>query len=569
MKKYVSLLALWVLAFNANGFSQRLIPNLLHHYRPSPTGLAIPESTAPSTGRLTSLVQADGTLPLSVNDVIRLMLENNLDIGVNRFSPLNARYLIETLYERFDPTLTLTTNISRNTSPSGSALDGAPSNSRLSGNYSATYSHVLEHGTSYQVRFQLNRNSTNSLFSSVNPSYSGSLQYSFSQPILRNFGRLNNTNQIRIARNNLSISESQFEIQVMDLVTHTQNFYWDLVFAREDIKVQEASLGLAEKTFTDNLKQVEIGTLAPIEVIQAESEVASRRESLVVANYNKVRIEDSLKKMVSPVPDPALVLLTLNPTEDIRNRGRDQLLPVDEAIRLALVNRPEMRQIDLQIQNNDIDLAYARNQLLPQLDLQASYTQSGLGGTRNIRGNVFGNPSGTVTRIPGGVGDAFGDIFGFDFTGYSVGISLRIPLSNRSAKANHARVTSQKRLNKSRLAATAQSIATEVRDAYNQVEMNRARIEAAQVAKELAERRLEAEQLKFSLGASAIRFVLQEQQNLTQAQTTEIRSLVDYAKAVVAFDRATGRTLERNNIQIEQQLRPALAKTETQRAVGR
>ena len=569
MKKYVTLVALSVLLFSSTASSQNWMSGLLDRYRPQNIGLSALETSNSAPPSLTAMTQRNNELSLSVGDVIHLMLENNLDIGVNRFSPLTAQYLIDTLYARFDPTLTLAASMNRTTTPSGSALDGAHSNSRLGGNYSATYNHVLEHGTSYQVRFQLNRNSTNSLFSSVNPSYNGSLQYSFSQPLLRNFGRANNTNQIRVARNNLNISEIQFEIQVMDLVTQAQNFYWDLVFAREDIKVQEESLKLAERTLGDNRKQVEIGTLAPIEVIQAESEVATRREGLVLANYTKVRIEDTIKKMVSGVPDPALVLLTLNPIENLRSRREDKILPVDEAIRLSLLNRPEMRQIDLQVQNSDIDLAFAGNQLLPQLDIQASYTQSGLGGTQNIRRNVFGETSGPVVQIPGGIGGAFEDIFGFDFTGYSVGVSLRIPLSNKSARANHARLTSQKRLNESKLAATAQAIATEVRDAYNQIEMNRARIETAQIAKELAERRLDAEQLKFRLGASAIRFVLQEQRNVTQAQTTEIRSLVDYVKAVVAFDRAVGRTLERNNIQIQQQLLPSVASAGGREAFGR
>jgi outer membrane protein TolC len=227
-----------------------------------------------------------------------------------------------------------------------------------------------------------------------------------------------------------------------------------------------------------------------------------------------------------------------------------------------------MRQAELAIQNHDIDLGFAKNQLLPEFDITASYTQNGLGGTRNIRGNVFGNPAGSVIKIPGGIGGAFQDIFGFDFTGYSVGFSLQIPLSNRAAKATHARLTAQKRLSESQSAATAQAIATEIRDTYNQIEMNRARIEAAEITRELAERRLYAEQLKFRLGASEIRFVLQEQRNLTQAQTTEIRAKVDYAKAIVSYDRAIGRTLERNNILIDQQLRPSLTKFQTEEALG-
>ena len=195
--------------------------------------------------------------------------------------------------------------------------------------------------------------------------------------------------------------------------------------------------------------------------------------------------------------------------------------------------------------------------MLPSLSVTTSYTQNGIGGDQSIRSGGLGGQ--TTTFVPGGIGGAFGDIFAFDFTGYSVGFNLQIPLSNKSAQARLAQLSVQRRQTESRTAATAQAIAMEVRDAYNQIDMNRARIVAAVAAREFAERRLDAEQRKFTLGASEIRFVLDEQQNVTQAQTIEIRALVDYVKAVVAYDRAIGRTLETNNIQIEQQLNPAVA----------
>ena len=563
MRKYLVLVALWGLLAAVPAQAQNMVNDFLDRYRPPQVGLTALETSRVPPASLMALAQ-DGSVPLRINAVIRMALENNLDIGVNRFTPSISEYAISAAYQRFDPTLTFSGTVNRNTSASSTQLDGALTNTRLTGNYGVTFNHMLEFGSSYQVRFAMNRLSTNSLFSTVNPAYNGQVTYQFTQPLLRNFGRAINTSQITIARNNVEISEIQFEQQVMDLVAQTTNLYWDLVFAREDIRVQQASLDLANRTLRDNRMQVEIGTLAPIEVVQAESAVATRRESLVVAGYNRTRIEDSIKRVVSRVPDPALVLLSLNPVEDVRNRT-DEIIPVADAIALALLNRPEIRQAELDIRNTDINLAFAENSLLPSLDISASYTQSGVGGDTFIRSGIGGA---TLTEIPGGIGGAFSDIFGFDFTGYSVGFSLQIPLSNKSAQANVARLTVQKRQTESLIAATAQAIATQVRDAYNQIEMNRARIDAAQIARELAERRLDAEQRKFMLGASAIRFVLDEQQNVTQAQTNEIRALVDYAKAIVNYDRAIGRTLERNNIQIEQELRPAVASVEAGGVAG-
>ena len=554
MRKYLVIVALWGLLAAVPVQAQNMVSDFLDRYRSPQVDLTALETSRIPPASLTAMAQG-GSVPLRINDVIRMALENNLDIGVNRFTPSISEYAISAAYQRFDPTLTFSGTVNRDTSASSTQLDGALTNTRLSGNYGVTYNHQLQFGSSYQVRFAMNRLSTNSGFSTVNPAYNAQMTYQFTQPLLRNFGTSINTSQITIARNNVEISEIQFEQQVMDLVAQTTHLYWDLVFAREDIRVQQASLALAERTLRDNQMQVEIGTLAPIEVVQAESAVATRRESLVVAGYNRTRIEDSIKRVVSRVPDPALVLLSLNPVEDVRNRT-DEIFPVADAIQLALLNRPEIRQAELDIRNNDVNLAFARNALLPSLDFSASYTQSGVGGDTFVRSGIGGD---TLTKIPGGIGGAFSDIFGFDFTGYSVGFSLQIPLSNKSAQANVARLTVQQRQTESLVAATAQAIATQVRDAYNQIEMNRARIEAAQVARELAERRLDAEQRKFMLGASAIRFVLDEQQNVTQAQTNEIRALVDYAKAIVNYDRAIGRTLELNNIQIEQELRPSVA----------
>ena len=558
MKKSMTLAALGVLLLATPATAQNWVSSFLDRYQSPEVNVRALETSLVAPATLTALAQ-DGRIPLSVNDVIRMALANNIDIGVSRFQPMISEYAITQAYQRFDPRLTFSGTVNRNTTASASQLDGADTNSILTGRYSVGYIHELDFGSNYSVTFSVNRSSTNSTFSTINPSYRGTLQYSYTQPLLNGFGRLVNTSQIKIAQTNLEISEVAFERQVMDLVAEASNSYWDLVYAGEDIRVQEAALGLAQRTLRDNRTRVEIGTLAPIDLVQAESVVATRQESLIVARFSRIRLEDSIKSMISRVADPALVLLSLNPIGDVRNRN-DEILPVEEAIQLALINRPEMRETELTLQNNDLNLRVARNALLPSLSLTTTYTQNGIGGTEFIRSGGLGGQ--TTTVLPGGIGGAFSDIFGFDFTGYSVGFNLQIPLSNKSAQARLTQLTVQQRQTESRRAAMAQAIAMEVRNAYNQIEMNRARIVAAQAAREFAERRLDAEQRKFILGASEIRFVLDEQQNVTQSQTTEIRALVDYVKAVVAYDGAIGRTLEINNILIEQQLNPAVATLE-------
>lgn len=565
MKKYMTLAVitgLTGLIIATPASAQNFVSRFLDRYQAPAVQAPVLETSQTLSPSLTSLAQNEG-LPLQVSDVIQLALESNLGIGVNRFQPLISEYAINAAYQQFDPSLTLSGTVGRDTRAAFTQLDGADVTRTLSGNYTINYNQNLEYGSSYSVQFNVSRNSSNSTFSTVNPSYSGTLRYQFTQPLLRGFGRDINTSQITIARNNLEQSEIQFEQQVMNLVVQATNSYWDLVAAHEDIRVQEGALARAQQTYEDNLRQVEIGTLAPIEVVQAQQAVASTRESLIVAQASLTQLEDNIKTMITRVPDPALVLLRLNPIDDIRNRT-DQIMPIEGAIQQALLNRPELRQSELAIRNADINLRVAENSLLPQLDLTGSYTQRGLGGSQLVTsGGGFGFDNRIVTRIPGGVGGAFADIFGFDFTGYSVGFSLQIPLSNRSAQANVARNVVQQRQAISQQALTAQQIALEVRDAYNQIATSQARIEAASVSRELAERRLDAENRKFELGASSIRFVLDEQQNLTQAETTEIRALVAYVKAVVAYDNAIGRILERNNIQIQEPNEPTIARIGT------
>lgn len=530
------------------------VKNFLSRYRPA--NVAFPASPVPTPQAIADLVRS-GQLPLTMNDLINLILQNNLDIGVNRLSPLSFQYLIDSMYRPFEPTLHLQATVNRNTTPSTSILAGAANPSTLSGSYTVGFSQALASGTLVGIDATMNRNSSNNNFSTLNPSWQGSVRYAFTQHLARDFGRLVNTHQIRVAHNNEKISEIQFERQLIDLVAQAQRSYWDLVFSVEDIKVKQRSVDLAQKTLSDNRIQVQIGTLAPIDIVQAESEVANRRVQFVTSTYTEVQTQDQVKKLITSQGDPGTVLAKLTPMQGVRKPDPNDVLPVEQAIKIALENRPEMKQIQIDLENKKIDYEYTKNQLLPSVDLVASYTQIGVAGTKATNPNPFF--SSTLPLNPdllGGLGTAFGQVFSYNYTGYSAGISVQIPLRNRAAQGDNARAATEKRIAENRITAQAQQIALEVRNALTLVDMNKARIEAAQTARELAERRLEAEQKKFDLGASTIRFVLEEQRNVAQAQTDELQSLVNYTKSLVDVDRATGMTLKKNNIEIEKTLNP-------------
>ncbi len=545
----IGLLGMAMLVFSAAPASaeQNWVDQFLSRYRPP--AVEFPGAPTPSQQELMDMIR-NGQLPLTPNDVINLLLNNNLDVGLNRLTPLSSQYLLHGLYRPFEPALHLSAGVTRNKTPSAnqfSALDSV----LLSHSYTFGYTQALPTGTNLEVDLSLNRSSSNSPFATFNPSWTGNVKYSFVQHLLKDFGRNINTRQIRIAQNNESISRIQFEQQVINLVVQAQKTYWDLVFSAEDIRVKQRSMELAQKTLSENQIQVNIGTLAPIDLVQAESEVAFRREALVVSTFAQTQSEDQVKKLITSQSDPGMVLARLAPMQPAKRPVNGDVPGVEEAIRIALENRPEMRQLAMELKNKDIDVEYTRNQLLPAIDVSGSYTQNGIGGTLTQRAG-FGGP--TIAVVPGGLGDTLHQLFGYNYTGFNLGVNVLIPLRNRAAQADNARAATEKRIAENRLSSIAQQIALDVRNALTQVEMNRARIDAAEKARELAERRLQSEQKKFDLGASTIRFVLEEQRNVTQAQTNEIAALVNYTKALVDFDRAAGLTLRKNNIQIDKTL---------------
>jgi outer membrane protein TolC len=506
------------------------------------------------------LMVKDGMLPVGVSDVVRLMLQSNLDVTLNRFSPLSSSYFIDTLYRPFEPSLNLSASVGRNTQPVASQLTagaGASAFQQLYHRYAIGYGQTLHTGTRVDVDFLLNRNSSNNQFNTFNPAYSGILSYQISQPLLRNLGRNINDSAIRIARNNQNVSEIEFEMQMIDLVSTAENLYWDLVYQREDIKVRRQALELAEKTLSDNKRQVQIGTMAPIDVVQAESAVAQRQEQMVTVSYFADQMQDRVKRLMTNLSDPALVLAQLSPVDAPRRPTSADVLPLEEAIKYALESRPELRAIDMQTQNSDISLQYTKNQMLPDLNVFANYVQNGVGGVQRIRSSLGGEQVESIVR--GGLTDAFGQLFGYNYTGYQVGFNLTIPLSNKSVRAEYSKSLTDKQALLARRNRIVQQIALEVRNANSQVEMNRARITAAEKALELATMQLQAEQKKFQLGTSQLRFVLQEQQSVTAAQTSQVQALVNYAKALVDYDKAVGRTLRKNSIEIDKQLQVATA----------
>ena len=508
------------------------------------------EARVPLTPDKLQVLLKTGEIPLSVNDLISLTLENNLDIRVSRLNPLASEYAIRTNYRPFEPILNIDVNFTSGGIRSRTQLTGVDTVNQTVNNFDVGYFQNLQSGTDIAIEFSMNRTGSNDVFTRFNPAWFSQIRYQVTQHVLNGFGSGVNTRGIRIAKNNKSISEAQFEKMVMDLVTQAEKSYWDLVFSAVDVTIKKNSLALAEKTLRDNELQVEVGSLARVDLVQSKSQVATRREELIVSTFTQSQIQDQIKKVVSKEPDPGLVLAKIVPTQDVNAPGPTDILPVADAIRVALENRPERKQAVLQLQNSEIEVQYAKNQRLPILNVTGSYTHSGVGGTQNIRDGLDPTTP-IISTIRGGIGDAFADLFSNRSRGYALGFNMQIPLNNGARQAEYARVSVEKKTSEDNIKALDQQIALEVRNAITAVEMNKARVEAAGLTAELAKEQYEAEQRRFEVGASTVRFVLEEQRNMEQMETNENAALVDYRKALVDYDRALGLTLKKNSISID------------------
>ncbi|MGH8458835.1 MAG: TolC family protein, partial [Nevskiales bacterium] len=400
----------------------------------------------------------------------------------------------------------------------------------------------------------------NSLFSTLVPELNSGFRLTMRQRLLSGFGLGPNTRFIRIARNNREISDIAFRNQVISTVSQIQNIYWDLVNAYEDVKVRERSRALAEKTLSDNRKQVEIGTLAPIEIVRAESEVATRNQELIVAQTN-LQLQQLLMKnaITRDLSDPRLAAAPVIPTDSMQIPEQEPVAPVQDLIRDAFQHRPELSQARIDLTNRDINQKAARNAMLPTVDLVAWYGASGLAGDQNPNitcGNVNASPPPNCTPAPPAVGsiqrtgwpNAFRDLFDHSNPDYAIGFNVTIPLRNRAAQADQVRSELEYRQAQLRLRQLENQVGIEVRNAQFALQQNRARVDAATKGRQLAQESLDAEQKKYALGASTNFQVLQAQRDLTLAESNLVTARSAYEKTRVELDRVTGLTLARNNI---------------------
>jgi len=472
------------------------------------------------------------TLELSLDESVKRAVENNNDIAVERYNPELSEEAIRLYRGYYDPLLTSTMNQNSRTSPATNAFAGATKVDNKTTTYNFGAAQLLKTGGSARIDFTNNRGNTNSVFSTFNPVYNSSLNAQLSQPFLRNFRIDSSRLQLKVAKKNREISDVQFAQIVTNTVATVKDLYYDLLYAIDNLEAQRKSLSLAQKLLDENQIRVKVGTMAPLDVVSAQSEVASREEGVIVAEAALLDAEDAIKSAIFPKNDPSVWALRIVPTD--RPTAEPVVVDVEGATRKALDARTDVVAARKNLENAESNVQYASNQTLPELSLIAAYGSSGIGGTI-IQRQGFGGP--ILSTTPGGYGDALSSVFGRDFPTWTLGVNFTYPVFNRQAAATSARARISREQTQTSLRRLEMQVASEVRTAGRAVETNYKRVESTRAARVLAEQRLDAEQKKFAAGMSTNFAVTQAQRDLALAMVAELRAVADFRKSVVNFDR--------------------------------
>jgi outer membrane protein TolC len=470
---------------------------------------------------------------LSLTDAVQLALEQNLGVRVERINPQIQQEGVLLAQAAWQPTFTSNFSYNSTDTPPDSFLSGAQQTLKTDFFQGTTgVEQLLPWGASYTFGWDGSRSTSNNIFSNFNPRLRSSLRISFVQPLLRNFRTDSSRTQLVVSRRNREISDTQLRATVVTTVRNVKNAYWDLKYALANLEVRQQSLDLARQTLKDNRTRVEVGTMAPIDIVEAEAEVARNEEAVILAEAQIRQAEDRLRALVFDPSAPDFWTMTIDPVDE------PQMEPVvvdaEAAIRTALDKRTDLQQARKQLENVDANLRLYRDQMLPQVNLEADYSTTGLGGTQLVRGEGFPGP--IIGERNRGFGRVLGDVYTFDYPTWTLGVRVSYPIGRSAAEASYARARLQYDQGRLQIRNLELQVATQVRDAARQVNTNIKRIEATRAARVLAERRLEAEQKKFGVGMSTSFLVFQAQRDLATARVNELRAILDYNQSLADFE---------------------------------
>ncbi len=473
------------------------------------------------------------TLELSLEDAVKRALENNVDIAVGKYDPEAAEQDVFGARGAYDPLFTSTLSKRSITSEAQNVFAGADKPETDVMTYNFGLRQFLPTGATFQLDFNNAKTDTNSIFASFNPEYESTLDLRLTQPLLRDRATDTQRNQIRVAKNNKAISDLTFRLTVLSTVASVKKSYYNLIGTIDNLEARRKNLELAKKLLEENQIKVRVGTMAPLDVVAAEAEVASREEQVIQAESLLGNAEDALKRQIFPATSAEVWPLRIVPTD--QPSALETRIDGDAALKTAFENRSDLQAARKRLENASFSAELASSGALPAIDLVATYGNSGIGGTQFVR-EGFG---GEVTEIiEGGYGDAVSKVFGRDNPTWSLGVNVSYAIGNRSARAQKARAQVARQQQEATVRRLEMAIAAEVRQAARAVESNYKRVQSTRSSRVLAERRLDAEQKKFEAGMSTNFFVTQAQRDLADARVAELTAVADYRKSLVDFELA-------------------------------
>ena len=509
-------------------------------------------AAAPSAQAQAGQPGARPVLHLTLDDAVRFALERNLDISVQRLNPQINDIAVASIASIYHPSLTSTLFTQSFTNPNTSTISGGTSagDSIVAG--TTTYNGGIAQsvpwgGGSFTVALNNNRQTTTSQNTLLNPTYNTNWSGTYTQPLLRNFHIDSTRQQLQVSKITRDISDVQLRATITNTLSNVRNAYWDYVYAIQAVEAAQRSLDLANKLVQDNQTRVEVGTMAPIDVVQAQSEQATRRQTLVSAQSTRRTSELAVKRLIVAGTQDPNWNAEIDPVD--RPDFTPQPIDIEAAVRRALSERTDLDIAKKNVSANDVTLKYLSDQTMPQADVVANYGLVGLGGTQLITSGSGVNR--TVTgSIPGGYIDALSSLFHNKYPRWTVTMNLSYPLGLSSQQASVARARVQLNQVQAQIKQVELQIATDVTNAALTAQSAAEAVQAAQAARALSQRKLEAEQSKFEVGMSTNYFVVQAQRDLADAQNSELRAVLNYRKSLVELERLQQTTLQSSNVTI-------------------
>ena len=475
---------------------------------------------------------------ISIDEAVRLAMEQNLGIRIQRFDPQIQDTGVSLAHSLWQPNFQTTVSRQSQTQASTSALAGGATVNNGSFASNVGLNQTLPWGGSYNVAWNSARLTTNNLFSSFSPQLSSNLNAQYTQPLLRNFQIDSIRQQVAVSKKVRDLSDIQLDSVVTQTLRNVRNAYWDLSYAINNLKAQQESLALSRQSLKDNQKRVEIGTMAPIDIVQAQAEVATNESGVIVAEAAIKQAQDQLRALILDPATPEFWTVAFEPSDAPSFDAR--AIDLDAAVRHALDQRSDVRAAKNSLEQSDINIKYYSNQIKPDVNANIGYNPIGVGGTQLSAVDFStiatgGSPTRTIIADRG-FGSVLGDVFQSQYPTWTFGITVGYPLGANTARANLARVKLEYDQAQAQLKNMQMQVTTQVRQVARDVQTNQQRVQSARASRQLQEKKLEAEEKKLAAGMSSPFFVVQAQRDLSLARTVEIRAIADYNKSLVDFE---------------------------------